>query len=65
MILGMYASRRIGEEDKNAWGNIKENIDLVGTPTTQGLAVNAEAMPANAPIVDRMIAAGAIPIEEP
>ena len=42
---------------------IKENIDLVGTPTTQGLAVNAEAMPArNAPIVDRMIAAGAIPI---
>ncbi len=42
---------------------IKENIDLVGTPTTQGLAVQAEAMPeCNAPIVDRMIAAGAIPI---
>jgi amidase len=42
---------------------IKENIDLVGTPTTQGLAVQAEAMPErNAPIVDRMIAAGAIPI---
>lgn len=42
---------------------IKENIDLVGTPTTQGLAAKAEAMPErNAPIVDRMIAAGAIPI---
>jgi amidase len=42
---------------------IKENIDLVGTPTTQGLAAQAEAMPErNAPIVDRMIAAGAIPI---
>ena len=42
---------------------IKENIDLVGTPTTQGLAAQAEAMPErNAPIVDRMLAAGAIPI---
>ena len=42
---------------------IKENIDLVGTPTTQGLAAQADSMPErNAPIVDRMIAAGAIPI---
>ena len=42
---------------------VKENIDLLGTPTTSGLAVLADAMPAaNAPIVDRMLAAGAIPI---
>ena len=42
---------------------IKENIDLVGTPTTQGLAALADAMPPrNAPIVDRMIKAGAIPL---
>lgn len=42
---------------------VKENIDLFGTPTTQGLAALADAMPErNAPIVDRMIAAGAIPI---
>ena len=42
---------------------VKENIDLIGTPTTQGLPILAEAMPPNnAPIVDRMIQAGAIPI---
>ncbi len=42
---------------------IKENIDLVGTPTTQGLAAFADTLPArNAPIVDRMLAAGAIPL---
>ncbi len=42
---------------------VKENIDLKGTPTTQGLPILAEAMPpSNAPIVDRMIQAGAIPI---
>ena len=42
---------------------VKENIDLLGTPTTSGLTVLAEALPsANAPIVDRMLAAGAIPI---
>jgi amidase len=42
---------------------VKENIDLLGTPTTGGLAVAAEAYPtANAPIVERMLAAGAIPI---
>jgi len=43
--------------------SIKENIDLVGTPTTQGLPIYAEAFPDNsAPIVTRMIEAGAIPI---
>jgi amidase len=42
---------------------VKENIDLTGTPTTWGLPLLAEAMPpSNAPIVDRMIQAGAIPI---
>ena len=42
---------------------VKENIDLIGTPTTYGLPILAEAMPpSNAPIVDRMIQAGAIPI---
>ena len=42
---------------------VKENIDLKGTPTTQGVPLLAESMPAkNAPIVDRMIEAGAIPI---
>ncbi len=42
---------------------VKENIDLFGTPTTSGLAAMAEAMPsADAPIVERMRSAGAIPI---
>jgi amidase len=42
---------------------VKENIDLLGTPTTSGLHVLADAYPtANAPVVERMLAAGAIPI---
>ncbi|MEM7016290.1 MAG: amidase family protein [Pseudomonadota bacterium] len=42
---------------------IKENIDCVGTPTTQGLPALAEAIPSsNAPIVERMNNAGAIPL---
>lgn len=42
---------------------IKENIDCVGTASTQGVTALAEAFPAlNSPIVDRMLAAGAIPI---
>lgn len=42
---------------------IKENIDVVGSATTDGLTAHADAFPtANAPIVDRMLAAGAIPI---
>jgi amidase len=42
---------------------VKENIDLVGTPTTNALTVLADAMPtSNAPVVERMLAAGAIPI---
>ena len=42
---------------------IKDNIDLAGTPTTQGFRALAQAYPArDAPIVQRMRAAGAIPI---
>ncbi|MDI5919640.1 amidase [Halomonas sp. LR5S13] len=40
---------------------VKENIDCVGTPTTFGLAVNANALPEqDAPVIERMRAAGAI-----
>lgn len=42
---------------------VKENIDLAGTPTTQGLQALAAAYPArDAPVVERMRAAGAIAI---
>jgi amidase len=42
---------------------IKENIDLAGTPTTLGLKALADAYPArDAPVVERLRAAGAIPI---
>ena len=41
---------------------VKENIDLVGTPTTQGIAALADAIATvDAPSVERMRAAGAIP----
>jgi amidase len=41
---------------------VKENIDLAGTPTTQGISILAEAMAdRDAPVVARMRAAGAIP----
>lgn len=42
---------------------VKDNIDMVGQPTTQGIPALAEAVPPrDAPIVERMRAAGAIPI---
>lgn len=42
---------------------VKENIDLAGTPTTQGLPAFADLIaPSDAPIVERIRAAGAIPI---
>lgn len=42
---------------------VKENIDLAGTPTTQAIAVLADAVAdRDAPVVERMRAAGAIPI---
>ena len=43
---------------------VKENIDLAGTPTTQSVVILAEAVsPTDAPVVERMRAAGAIPID--
>jgi amidase len=42
---------------------VKESIDLAGSPTTQGLRALAAAYPArDAPAVERLRAAGAIPI---
>jgi amidase len=42
---------------------VKENIDLVGTPTTQGAKACAAAYPTlDAPVVERLKAAGALPI---
>ena len=42
---------------------VKENIDLAGTPTTQGVPALAEAIaPVDAPQVERLRAAGAIPM---
>jgi len=42
---------------------VKENIDVLGTATSQGVTALKNAMPSqNAPIVSRLIAAGAIPI---
>ncbi|HKN28289.1 MAG TPA: amidase [Roseiarcus sp.] len=42
---------------------IKENIDFAGTPTTWGVTALANAIvPVDAPVVERMRAAGAIPI---
>src|ERR1700732_1326532 len=42
---------------------VKENIDMAGLPTTWGVPALANAVvPADAPVVERMRAAGAIPI---
>lgn len=42
---------------------VKENIDLIGSPTTQAVPAFAEALPAeDAPVTARMKAAGAIPL---
>ena len=42
---------------------IKENLDVAGTPTTQGLPVFADLIsPTDAPLVERLRSAGAIPI---
>ena len=42
---------------------VKENIDMAGLPTTWGVPALAEAVvPVDAPVVERMRAAGAIPI---
>src|SRR6266581_2596705 len=42
---------------------VKENIDMAGLPTTWGVPALANAVvPADAPVVERMRAAGAVPI---
>src|SRR5437868_1108957 len=42
---------------------VKENIDMAGLPTTWGVPALAQAvLPVDAPVVERMRAAGAIPI---
>lgn len=42
---------------------VKENIDLAGSPTTQGVPLLADEVPdSDAPVVERLRAAGAIPI---
>jgi len=42
--------------------SVKENIDIAGLPTTQGIPLLAEAVPpADAPIIEKMKRAGAIP----
>ena len=42
---------------------VKENVDVSGTPTTQGLPAFAELIaPTDAPLVERLRVAGAIPI---
>ena len=42
---------------------VKENIDMAGLPTTSGVVALAQASaPVDAPVVERMRAAGAIPI---
>lgn len=42
---------------------VKENIDLLGSPTTQAVVAMADAMPTrDAPVTERLKAAGAIPI---
>ncbi len=42
---------------------VKENIDLIGSPTTQAVAAMADALPTrDAPVTERMKSAGAIPI---
>lgn len=60
------AARRSGHELGALHGvpfTIKDNIDVAGQPTTNGLPIFAEAIaPVDAPVVERMKAAGAIPI---
>jgi amidase len=42
---------------------VKENIDLVGSPTTNGVPAGANTLPSeDAPVAERMKGAGAIPI---
>jgi amidase len=75
VVLGDRALEAANEADRAAAGGgdlpplhgvpftVKGNIDLAGTPTTHGITALAAAYPAiDAPAVERMRAAGAIPI---
>ena len=74
-VLGEEAKKRAAEIDSAlAKGEvlgplagvpftIKENIDFAGLPTTNGVVALAEAIaPFDAPVVERMKAAGGVPI---
>jgi len=74
-VLGDEARREAAEADRRVAAGealgplhgvpftVKENIDVAGLPTTWGVPALADAVvPMDAPIVDRMRAAGAIPI---
>lgn len=64
------ADRRLAAGDANTVGpfhgvpfTVKENIDCVGSPTTQGVKAFKDAMPLrDAPSVERLKTAGAIPV---
>lgn len=74
VTLGESALAAADDADRNAGMNgngplhgvpfsIKENLDLVGTATTNGVPAFANAMPtSDSPVVARMKAAGAIPL---
>ncbi len=74
-VLGQEARRAAADADRKVKSGeplgplhgvpctVKANIDLKGSPTTQGVKALAEAIaPGDAPVVERMRAAGAIPI---
>jgi len=75
IVTGDEALHAAGAADRAAAGGadlpplhgvpftVKQNIDVRGTPTTQGIRALAQAYPdRDAPVVERMRAAGAIPI---
>jgi amidase len=66
VVLGEQALEAAGFDLPRFHGvpfTVKGNIDLAGTPTTQGLKALASIYPSrDAPVVERLKAAGAIPI---
>jgi len=67
LSLAEKADKASGEERQRPFHGVpitvKENIDFVGVPTTNGVPLLKDSFPPrNAPIVDRMLASGAIPI---
>ncbi len=63
VIGGRLVVRFEGHGERGQPFIITENLDVVGTPTTQGLRALADAYPPrDAPSVERLKIAGAIPI---